>query len=151
MLRFFRCTSGLYIRFTFFYHLLLRPLFEKTTLMLQIMLMAIPRMSLYQTLIFSLKRNTERIFRCFHIYRDGTGHLIISSKENLEVQVSKRCMKIEDSVKILGIGIEVDLIFDNRLNQLCQKASKKLHALTRNARWMDINNQRITVTPFVSF
>lgn len=119
--------------------------------MLQIMLMAIPRMSLYQTLILSLKRNTERIFRCFHIYRDGTGHLIISSKENLEVQVSKRCIKIEDSVKILGIGIEVDLIFDNRLNQLCQKASKKLHALTRNARWMDINNQRITVTPFVSF
>ena len=44
------------------------------------------------SIIFKLQKNTERIFRWFHnsnlISNAGKSHLIVSSKENLEIQVS---------------------------------------------------------------
>ena len=52
-------------------------------------------------------------------------HLIVSAKENLEIQVSSCSTKNEDSVKLLGIHNNNNLNFDCHVNQLCKKAHKK--------------------------
>ena len=81
--------------------------------------------------IFKLQKNTERIFRWFHnnnlISNAEMSHLIVSPKENLEIQVSSCSIRNEDSVKLLGIQINNNLNFDyyvSYVNQLCKKASK---------------------------
>ena len=97
--------------------------------------------------IFKLQRNTERIFRWFHnnnlIPNSEKSHLIVSSKDNLEIQVSSCSIRNEDSVKLLGININNNLNFDYHANQLSNKASKKLHALARIDKYMDINKRRM--------
>ena len=56
----------------------------------------------------------------------------------MEIQVSGCSIRNEGSVKLLGIHFNNDLNFDYHVNQLCKKASKKLHALARIAKYMDI-------------
>ena len=74
----------------------------------------------------------------------------MNAKKNLEIQISSCSIRNEDSVKVLGIHLNNDLNFDYHVNQLCKKASKKLHALDRIAKYMDINNRRILMKAFVS-
>ena len=75
----------------------------------------------------------------------------MSTKKNLKIQVSSCSIRNEDSVKLLGIHLNNDLNFDYQVNQLCTKASKKLHAFARIAKYMDINNKRrMLMKAFVS-
>ena len=122
-----------------------------------IMLMAIHRMTVlsdYNSVIFKLQKNTEKIFRWFYnsnlISKAEKSHLIVSTKKNVEIQVSYCPQKNEDSVKLLGIHLNNDLNFDYHVNQLCKKASKKLHALARIAKYMEINKRRMLMKAFVS-
>ena len=78
-------------------------------------------------------------------------NLIVSTKKNLESQVSSCYVRNEDSVKLLGIHLNNDLNFDYHVNQLCKKANRKLHALARIATYMDINKRRMLMKEFVSF
>ena len=75
---------------------------------------------------------------------------MIGSKENLEIQVSSCSLRNEDSVKHLEIHINNNLNFDYLFNQLCRKASKKLHSLARIAKYMSINKQMMLMKAFVS-
>ena len=106
------------------------------------------------SVIFKLQKNTERIFRWFYsnnlISNAEKSHLIVSTKKNLEIQVSSCSRRNEDSVKLLGIHLNNDLNLDYHINQLCKKASKKLHALARIATYMDINKRRMLMKAFVS-
>ena len=83
------------------------------------------------SVVFKLQKNTERIFRWFYnnnlISNAEKSHLIVSTKKNLEIQFSSCSIKNEDSVKLLGICLNNDLNFDYHVNQVCKKASKKLH------------------------
>ena len=76
--------------------------------------------------------------------------LIVSTKKNLDIQVSSCSIRNEDSVKLLGIHFNNNLNFDHHFNQLCKKASKKLHALARIAKYMDINKRRMLMKDFLS-
>ena len=99
------------------------------------------------SVIFKLQKNTERIFRCFYnnnlISNAEKSHLIVSTKKNLEIQVSSCSIRNEESVKLLGIHRNNDLNFDYHVNQLCKKASKKLQALAIIAKYMNINKRRM--------
>ena len=104
--------------------------------------------------IFKLQKNTERIFTWFYnnnlISNVEKSHLIVSTKKNLEIQVSSCSIRNEDGVKLLGIHLNNDLSFDYHVNQLCKKARKKLHALARIAKYMAINKRRMLMKAFVS-
>ena len=99
------------------------------------------------SVIFKLQKNTERIFRWFYnsnlISNAEKSHLIVSTKKNLKIQVSSCSIRNEDSGKLLGIHLNNVLNFYYHVNQLCKKASKKLHALARIAKCMDINKRRM--------
>ena len=119
--------------------------------------MTIHRMSVHQTLILSFlnfKKTPEEFLNGFITIsltlNVEKSNLIVATKENLELEVSCCSIRIEDSVKLLGIHINNKLNFDYHVNQLCKKASKKLHALARIAKYMDINKQRMLMKVFIS-
>ena len=95
------------------------------------------------SVIFKLQKSTKRIFRWFHnnnlISNAEKIHLIMTSKDNLEIQVSGCSISNEDCVKLLWIDINNNFNFDYHVSQLCRKASKKLHILASIAKYMYIN------------
>ena len=93
------------------------------------------------SVIFKLQKNTKIIFRFYNnnlISNPEKSHLIVSTKKNLEFQVSSCPIRNEDRVKLLEIHINNNLNFDCNVNQVFKEASKKLHALARIAKYMDI-------------
>ena len=93
------------------------------------------------SVIFKPQENTERIFRWFYnnnlISNAEKSNLILSTKNNLEIQISSCFIRDEGNVKLLGIHFKNNLNFDyhdNFDNQLCKKASKNL---ARIAKYMD--------------
>ena len=106
------------------------------------------------SVIFKLQKNIEIIFGWFHnnnlISNAKKCHLIVSFKENLDIQVSSCFIRNEDNVKLLGMHINNNLNYDYHVNQLRKKTSKKLHALARNATYMVIKKRRMLMKAFVS-
>ena len=80
----------------------------------------------------------------------GKSHLIMSSKENLDMQALSCSIKNEGNVKLVRIHINNNLNFDYHVNQLCKNASKKLHALIRTSKYIAINTRRMLMKAFVS-
>ena len=66
-------------------------------------------------------------------------HLIASSKVPVDIQISDIKVTSESRVKLLGIHIDSRLNFDYHVSQLCKKASKKLHALARIFKYVEIS------------
>ena len=56
----------------------------------------------------------------------------------------------ENKVKLLGINIDNTLSFDYHITQLCKVASKKLHALARICKCMDIPKRKLLMNAFIS-
>ena len=106
------------------------------------------------TAIFKHQKNIERSFRWFDnnnlISNAEKSHLFVSSKENLEIQASNCSIRNENGVKLLEIHINNNLNLDHHVNQLCKKTNKKLHALARIAKYIDINKQRMIMKTFIS-
>ena len=50
-------------------------------------------------------------------------HLLISSDENVHVNIGTSKIKNNDSERLLGIDIDCKLSFENHINQLSSKAS----------------------------
>ena len=104
------------------------------------------------SVIFKPQENTERIFRWFYnnnlISNAEKSNLIVSTKNNLEIQISSCFIRDEGNVKLLGIHFKNNLNFDyhdNFDNQLCKRASKNL---ARIAKYVD--KWRMLMKAFVS-
>ena len=55
----------------------------------------------------------------------------------------------EEKVKLLGIHIDSRLNFDHHISQLCKKAGKKLHGVTRVFKYMDISQRKLIANAFI--
>ena len=55
----------------------------------------------------------------------------------------------KEKVKLLGIHVDNRLNFDYHIRQLCKKTGKKLHALTRVFRYMDISQRKLIANVFI--
>ena len=55
----------------------------------------------------------------------------------------------EEKVKLLGIHIDNRPNFGYHISQLCKKAGKKLHALTRVFKYMDISQRKLIANHFI--
>ena len=58
-------------------------------------------------------------------------HLLISSGENVHVNIGTSLIKKSDCEKLLGIDIDCKLSFENHSNQICSKARAKIKAIAR--------------------
>ena len=76
-------------------------------------------------------------------------HLITSSKTLVGIEVANMTIMSEEKVKLLGIHIDNRLNFDYHIGQLCKKTGKKLHALTRIFKYMDISQRKLIANAFI--
>ena len=78
-------------------------------------------------------------------------HLILSeSSTEYFVKVANFTIPNSQSKKPLGITIDSKLSFDVDVGELCNKASQKLHALSRISHFMDIKQRQIIMKAFIN-
>ena len=58
-------------------------------------------------------------------------HLLLSSREDVNIQIANVTIKSSTSKKLLGVTIDNKLIFDKHVDNICKKASRKLNTLAR--------------------
>ena len=78
-------------------------------------------------------------------------HLILNnSDENLSINVGQYVVQNSQNEKLLGVTIDNKLTFNDHVEGLCKKASKKLHALTRVSRYMNTAKKRVIMKSFIT-
>ena len=81
---------------------------------------------------------------------DKSHLLVFGNKDNdVTVNISGSLIKESDEEKLLGVTLDKTLNFKTHVNNLCKKASQKLHALIRLSRYMDKPQLELTMTSFV--
>ena len=75
-------------------------------------------------------------------------HLLLSSYEDVNVQIANVTIKGSTSKKLLGVTIDKKLKFDKHVENICQKASRKLSALARPVNYIDLPTRRILMNAF---
>ena len=69
---------------------------------------------------------------------DKSHLLVFGNKDNeVTVNISGSFIKESDQEKLLGVTLDKTLNFKTHVNNLCKKASQKLHALVRVSSYMD--------------
>ena len=100
-----------------------------------------------------LKGGIDKIFDWFkkHFLKGNAAkcHLVTSSKTPVGIEVANMTIMSEEKVKLLGNHIDNGLNFDYHISQLCKKAEKKLHALTRVFKYMDISQRKLIANAFI--
>ena len=91
-----------------------------------------------QTVISELKFISNKLFQWFQYNHlkdnDGKYLLLLSSKTPTDVSVGDASLTTSTKKKtFLGILIDSEISFDQRVSSICSKASKKLHVLGRIA------------------
>ena len=76
-------------------------------------------------------------------------HLITSSITPVGIEMSNINIMSEVKVELLGISIDNRLNFDYHVSQLCKKAGKKLHTLTRVFKYMNILQRQLIPNVFI--
>ena len=75
-------------------------------------------------------------------------HLLLSIQEEASIQIASTTIKCSQSGKTLGITLDNQLKFDKHIENICQKASRKLNALARVTKYMELTKRRILMNAF---
>ena len=76
------------------------------------------------------------------------GHVLLSTSNELTVKINVVQIKNSQSEKLLGITIDNVLKLEDRINNICRKASAKVSALSRVAPYMDLPKRKQIMTAF---
>ena len=79
----------------------------------------------------------------------GKSHLLMSGTETTHANVDGSMIKSSQKEILLGINLDSELKFEDHVNFICKKASKKLYALARIAPFMDLKQRRNIMKAFV--
>ena len=75
----------------------------------------------------------------------GKCHLLLRTQEDANIQISNTTINFSRSQKSLGIVFDNKLKFDKHMENICQKANRKLNALVRGANYMELPTRRILI------
>jgi hypothetical protein len=75
-------------------------------------------------------------------------HLLLSTDDNMEINIDNVKIANSHCEKLLGIKIDRRLTFKNQIEDICRKASGKLHALSRVTPYMDLPKKRLILNAF---
>ena len=76
-------------------------------------------------------------------------HLIMSCAEATTAMIDGLPIDSSKTEVLLGIAINHELKLDDHVNHLCKKASLKLNALARIARFINVSKKRIIMKSFI--
>ena len=96
---------------------------------------------------------TIKIFEQFHNNplksNAAECNLITSSTSLVEFQIKNTVISSVNRFKLLGVHIDGRLDSDYHVGQICKKAEKNLHALSKVSKYMDINKRRMFLKVFI--
>jgi hypothetical protein len=75
--------------------------------------------------------------------------LITNNEENVSITIDGERIKGSKSVKLLGVKIDNMLYLDEHVSDICNKVSKKIHALTRISNLMDKDKLKLIMNAFI--
>ena len=91
-------------------------------------------------LISNLELTVEKIFNWFeynNLKKNASKcRLFLSRYKHNSINIIVSVIKSSNSEKLLGITTDSDFTFEEHINMLCQKASQKLHALSRISKYL---------------
>ena len=97
--------------------------------------------------IKSLEKASEILFRWFNdkVMRINAGkcHFLVSTNNTVKIKIRNFDITNSKSEKLLGVEFDHKLSFDDQ-----KKASRKIHALSRAALYMNISKRRIIMNAF---
>ena len=73
----------------------------------------------------------------------GKSHLSLSANSRATATIDKSYTESEGEQVLLGLTIDSNVTFENRINSICKKASQKLNFFARIAPNMTIQKRRI--------
>ena len=78
-------------------------------------------------------------------------HLILNETDSNDfITVENNAIKNSNCEKLLGVKIDNMLTFDKHVSELCNKASQKLHALSRVSQYMSADQRKLVMRAFIS-
>ena len=78
----------------------------------------------------------------------GKCHLLLSTQEDANIQIENSIINCSRSQKLLGVVLDNKLKFDKHIENICQKANRKLNALARVTNYMELPKRRILMNAF---
>ena len=79
----------------------------------------------------------------------GKYHLLLSTHEEANIQIANTTIKLSKSRKLLGIVFDNKLKFDKHVENICQKASKKLNAPARVTSYVELPKRCFLINAFL--
>ena len=77
-------------------------------------------------------------------------HLILSTNEPFPVNIDNEVIENSNNKKLLGINLKNAPSFDTHITNICNRVSKKLHALARISEFMNIHKRIMTMKAFIA-
>ena len=77
-----------------------------------------------------------------------TCHLIMSTDQSVNFQLSGSLRERSDCEKMLGVKIDYKLNFDEHEKDLCNKANNKMRALARATPYVNVEKKKILMNSF---
>ena len=103
-------------------------------------------------LITSLRDAAEKLFKWFsdNQMKENTDkcHLLLSKDESSEIHIGDSIIESSTCEKLLGIKIDSKLRFDDHIQDLCNKANRKLRALARATPYMNLQKRKVLMNAF---
>ena len=75
-------------------------------------------------------------------------HLLLSEDESSEIHIEDSIIESNTYEKLRGIKIDSKLRFDDHIQDLCNKANRKLRALTRATPYMNLQKRKVLMYAF---
>ena len=99
-----------------------------------------------------LQRDTSTLLRWFS-YNEmkpnaAKSNLLVSNGKCTSIKIGNETIKGNKFVKLLGVTIDNKVNFTEHINVICKKASQKLHALARIAKYMNFDKLKIIMKAF---
>ena len=80
----------------------------------------------------------------------GKNHILFSGNDNVSANIDDNTITSENKNELLGIILDSKLSFEDRMNNLCKKASQKFSALARVAPYMCLEKRKTVMKAFVT-
>ena len=108
-----------------------------------------------ETVVHKLQEDSEVLMKYFknNYFRGNPDkfHLLLSdARTDLSITVNNSTIENSKCEKLLGIKIDSNLKFDTHVENLCKKASQKLHALARVSKYMNLCQRRMIMKSFIN-
>ena len=101
----------------------------------------------------NLEITTEKMFEWFSFNNLKANaskcHLFLSPYQHFPVNIKGSIIESSNCEKLLGINIDSNFSFEYHINRICRKASQKLHALSRIAKFISENKKRMLFKSFI--